>query len=141
MNERSGNKIYVGNLSYSVNEEELSDYFQQYGAIKELTLIKDRETGRSKGFAFVEYESQAEAQKAIAGANDHELGGRAMKVNEAQDKERSGGGRSGGGRPGGRPGGGRPGGFGGGGRSGGGGGGRSGGGFGGGGRGRGDRDM
>ncbi|OGO94066.1 MAG: hypothetical protein A3F41_04755 [Coxiella sp. RIFCSPHIGHO2_12_FULL_44_14] len=94
---QSGSKIYVGNLSYSVDEEQLSDYFKQFGSVKELTLIKDRETGRSKGFAFVEYDSPGDAEKAIREANGHDLGGRAMNVNLARDKDSSGG--SGGRRP------------------------------------------
>jgi RNA recognition motif-containing protein len=107
----SQSKIYVGNLSYSVGEKELSDHFGQFGAIKELILIKDRETGRSKGFGFVEFNTAAEADKAIQGSQGFDLGGRAMNVNIARERDPNAprtGGRPGGmrsGRPGGRPGG------------------------------------
>lgn len=104
----SQSKIYVGNLSYSVGEKDLSDHFAQYGAIKELILVKDRETGRSKGFGFVEFETVDQAQKAIQGSQGFDLLGRAMNVNIARDKDSSAPRRPGGmrgGRPGGRPGG------------------------------------
>jgi len=123
-------KLYVGNLSYDVTEEELKAAFQNYGTASEVKVITDRESGRSKGFGFVEIPDDEQAKKAIEELNGQELNGRAMRVSEA--KERPEGGRSGG-----------RGGYGGGGRSGGGGGGR--GGYGGGGRGgygggRGDSD-
>jgi RNA recognition motif-containing protein len=113
------NKLYVGNFPYSVDESQLRDLFSQYGDITDLALIMDRETGRPKGFAFVTFATQAAAEKALE-LNGRDLGGRALKVNVARERERTGGG---GGRPGGGGGGGR-GGYGGGG----GGGGRSGGG-------------
>jgi RNA recognition motif-containing protein len=100
-------KIYVGNFSYSVTEEELNEFFSQYGAIQELNLIKDRETGRSRGFAFISYESQQSAQNALA-ANGNEFKGRNLTVNMAREERRGGaGGRDGGRRPNGGGGGGR----------------------------------
>jgi RNA recognition motif-containing protein len=132
-----GNKLYVGNLAYSVRDESLQEAFGQFGTVTSAKVMMDRETGRSKGFGFVEMGSDAEAQSAINGMNGQPLEGRAIVVNEARPREERPGGFGGGGRSGG-------GGFGGGGRSGGGGfgggggyggGGRSGGGgFGGGGR-------
>jgi cold-inducible RNA-binding protein len=146
-----GNKLYVGNLPYSVRDEDLQQSFGQFGAVTSAKVMMERDTGRSKGFGFVEMGSDAEAQAAIAGMNGQPLGGRSVVVNEARPMEarppRSGG-FGGGGGGGGYGGGGGGGGYGGGGggRSGGGGGdggfrspygggGRSGGGGGGGGRG------
>ena len=107
-----GNKLYVGNLSYSVRDEDLQQAFAQYGNVSSAKVMMDRETGRSKGFGFVEMGTDAEAQAAINGMNGQALDGRAIVVNEARPREeRPGGFRSGGG-----------GGYGGGGRSGGGGG-------------------
>jgi RNA recognition motif-containing protein len=133
-----GNKLYVGNLAYSVRDDSLQQAFAQFGAVTSAKVMMDRETGRSKGFGFVEMGSDAEAQAAINGMNGQPLEGRAIVVNEARPREeRPGGFRSGGG-------GGYGGGGGGGGGYGGGGGGRSpygnggrsgGGGYGGGGRG------
>ncbi len=100
-------KVYVGNLSYATTEDELRTLFAQAGTVKSVALIKDRDTGRSKGFAFVEFENQVEAQKAISMFNGHELGNRALTVNLARPREDRGGrGGFGGGR-GGRGGGGR----------------------------------
>jgi hypothetical protein len=129
-----GNKLYVGNLPYSVRDEDLQQSFGQFGAVTSAKVMMERDTGRSKGFGFVEMASDAEAQAAIAGMNGQPLGGRSVVVNEARPMEarppRSGGGGFGGGGGGG--GGGYGGGGGGGDRSGGGGygggGGRSGGG-------------
>jgi RNA recognition motif-containing protein len=123
-----GNKLYVGNLSYNIRDEDLQQAFAQYGGVSSAKVMMDRDTGRSKGFGFVEMSSDAEAQAAINGMNGQALDGRAIVVNEARPREE---------RPGGF-GGGRPGGGGGGGGYGGGGGGRSGGGggYGGGGGGR-----
>ena len=93
-------KIYVGNLSYQVSQEDLNDFFQQYGQIAETKLIRDHETGRSKGFAFITFASQDAAQSAIA-ANGKDLDGRPLKVNMAKEDNRrtgSGGGGGGGGR-------------------------------------------
>ena len=124
-------KIYVGNLPFSATDVDLRTLFSQHGAVEAVSLPTDRETGRPRGFGFVEM-SQADAARAIQALNGHDMGGRPLRVNEAQDKPRGGSG-GGGGRPGGGGGGGRPGG--GGGRPGGGGGGgyRGGGGGGGGG--------
>src|SRR5580704_12564755 len=122
-------KLYVGNLPYSVSDSDLQAMFEAHGTVQSAQVIMDRDTGRSKGFGFVEMGSDAEAQAAITAMNGNEIDGRALTVNEARPKE--GGGGGGGGR-GGR--GGYGGGGGGGGRSGGGGGGYGGGGGGGGGR-------
>ena len=130
-----GNKLYVGNLAYSVRDESLQESFGQFGTVTSAKVMMDRETGRSKGFGFVEMASDAEAQAAINGMNGQALEGRAIVVNEARPREERPGGFGGGG--GGRSGGGGGYGGGGGGRSGGGGGyggGGSGGGYGGGGR-------
>jgi len=139
-----GNKLYVGNLAYSVRDESLQESFSQFGTVTSAKVMMDRETGRSKGFGFVEMGSDAEAQAAINGMNGQPLEGRPLVVNEARPREERPGGFSGaprspyggGGRSGG--GGGGYGGGGGGGGYGGGGGGRSGGGggYGGGGGGR-----
>jgi len=116
-----GNKLYVGNLSYNVRDDDLQQAFAQYGTVSSAKVMMDRDTGRSKGFGFVEMGSDPEAQAAINGMNGQALDGRAIVVNEARPREE---------RPGGY---GNRGGFGGGGSSGGGGyggggGGRSGGG-------------
>jgi hypothetical protein len=144
-----GNKLYVGNLPYTVRDEDLQQAFGEFGAITSAKVMMERDTGRSKGFGFVEMGSDAEAQAAINGMNGQSLGGRSITVNEARPMEarppRTGGFGGGGGGYGGggdRSGGGGYGGGGGGGRSGGGGygggGDRSGGGgYGGGGGGRG----
>lgn len=123
-------KLYVGNLAYSTTEDELRTLFAQAGTIVSVAVIKDRDTGNSKGFAFVEMASQADAQKAISMFNSYRLGDRTLTVNPARPREeRSGGGGFGGGRSGGGGGG-----YGGGRGGGGGGGQRRGGGGGGGGR-------
>ena len=129
-----GNKLYVGNLAYSVRDEDLQQAFAQFGSVTSAKVMMDRDTGRSKGFGFVEMGTDAEAQAGINGMNGQALDGRALVVNEARPREERpggfGGGRSGGGGGfgggGGRSGGG--GGFGGGGGAGGGGGGYGGGG-------------
>ena len=115
-----GNKLYVGNLPYSFRDEDLQQTFAQFGAINSAKVMMERDTGRSKGFGFVEMGSDAEAQAAINGVNGQQHGGRALVVNEARPMEprppRSGGfggGRSGYGG-GGRSGGGGYGGYGGG---------------------------
>lgn len=134
-----GNKLYVGNLAYSVRDDSLHQAFSQFGTVTSAKVMMDRDTGRSKGFGFVEMGSDSEAQAAINGMNGQALEGRAVVVNEARPREDRGFGGGGGGGGGGRGGYGGGGGGGGGGRSpyGGGGGGRSpyGGGGGGGGRG------
>ena len=128
-----GNKLYVGNLPYTVRDEDLQQSFGEFGSITSAKVMMERDTGRSKGFGFVEMGSDAEAQAAIAGMNGQSLGGRAITVNEARPMEarppRTGGfGGGGGGYGGGGGGGDRSGGGGGGYGGGGGGGGRSGGG-------------
>ena len=129
-----GNKLYVGNLPYSFRDEDLQQAFAAHGTVTSAKVMMERDTGRSKGFGFVEMGSDAEAQAAINGMNGQQYGGRGLVVNEARPMEprapRSGGGGFGGGAGGG---GGGYGGGGGGSRSGGGGGGGYGGGAGGGG--------
>ena len=128
-----GNKLYVGNLPYSVRDEDLQQSFGQFGSVTSAKVMMERDTGRSKGFGFVEMGNDAEAQAAITGMNGQPLGGRSVVVNEARPMEArpprtgGGGGYGGGGSGGGGYGGGGSGGGGGGGY-GGGGGGRSGGG-------------
>jgi RNA recognition motif-containing protein len=85
-------KLYVGNLPYSATEEELSSLFGQAGTVTSVAIIKDRETGRSKGFAFVEMSSSDEAQKAINLLTGHMLGGRDLRVSIARPREEGGGG-------------------------------------------------
>jgi hypothetical protein len=135
-----GNKLYVGNLPYSVRDSDLEQAFSQFGGVTSAKVMMERDTGRSKGFGFVEMASDAEAQAAINGMNGQPLGGRSVVVNEARPMEQRprGFGGSGGGGGGYGGGGGGYGGGGGGGGYGGGGGGRSGGGggYGGGGGGR-----
>jgi RNA recognition motif-containing protein len=80
-------KLYVGNLSYSVTEEDLQALFSQAGTVKSVTLIKDRDTGRSKGFAFVEFETQVEAEKAISMFNNFAFQERNLAVNPARPRE------------------------------------------------------
>ena len=110
-----GNKLYVGNLPYSVRDEDLQQSFSQFGSVSSAKVMMERDTGRSKGFGFVEMGSDAEAQAAINGMNGQSLGGRSVVVNEARPMEarppRSfGGGGGGGGGYGGGGGGGRSGG-------------------------------
>lgn len=124
-----GKKLYVGNMSYDMDSSGLQQLFGAHGNVQSAEVIADRETGRSKGFGFVEMGSEAEAQAAIAALNGQEHGGRALTVNEAKPKESRSGGGGGGGSRGGYGGGGGGGGYGGGG-----GGGRGGSGGGGGGR-------
>ena len=132
-----GNKLYVGNLAYSIRDDDLQQAFSQFGTVSSAKVMMDRDTGRSKGFGFVEMGSDAEAQSAINGMNGQALDGRAVVVNEARPREDRPGGGYGGGGGGSRSGGGGYGGGGGGYGGGGGSGGRSGGGgYGGGGGGR-----
>jgi len=107
-----GRKLYVGNLTYQTDSSMLQDMFTSFGTVVSAEVIADRETGRSKGFGFVEMGSDEEAQTAIAEMNGKDIGGRALTVNEAKPKEPRSGGFGGGGGGGG---GGRSGGFGGGG--------------------------
>ena len=105
-----GNKLYVGNLPYQMRDSDLEQAFSQFGSVTSAKVMMERETGRSKGFGFVEMGSDAEAQAAINGMNGQPLGGRSIVVNEARPMEnrpRSGGFGGGGGGGGGRgPGGG-----------------------------------
>ena len=95
-----GKKLYVGNLPYSVGGSDLQALFSQYGTVTSAQVIEDRETGRSKGFGFVEMASDAEAQAAISGLNGQDQNGRPLTVNEARPREErapgGGGPRSGG---------------------------------------------
>ncbi len=120
-----GNKLYVGNLPYSFRDEDLQQAFAAHGTVTSAKVMMERDTGRSKGFGFVEMASDAEAQAAINGMNGQQYGGRGLVVNEARPMEarppRSGGGFGGGSGGGGYGGGGRSGGGGGGGYGGGGG--------------------
>lgn len=93
-----GRKLYVGNLPYSATEQDLSDKFAACGTVESAKLITDRDTGRSKGFGFVEMATDSEAQAAIDSLNDTDYDGRPMKVNEARPQEKRGGGGGGGGR-------------------------------------------
>ena len=97
--------IFVGNLSFGATEDALRTMFEAYGTVDRVNVVTDRDTGRAKGFGFVEMSNDAEGEKAIAGLNGRELDGRALNVNEAKPKEDRGGG--GGGYRGGGGGGGR----------------------------------
>ena len=102
-----GKKLYVGNLSFSVTDADLEDLFAPFGEVRSAQVVVDRQTGRSRGFGFVEMEIDAEALAAIEALHDHEHGGRRLTVNEAKPREdRGGGGGGGGGRGGYRGGGG-----------------------------------
>ena len=92
-----GNKLYVGNLSYNIRDEDLQQAFAQYGTVSSAKVMMDRDTGRSKGFGFVEMGSDPEAQAAINGMNGQALDGRAIVVNEARPREERPGGFGGGG--------------------------------------------
>lgn len=83
--------IYVGNLSYKISDQDLQEVFEEFGSVTSAKVIKDRETGRSKGFAFVEMESDDDAQAAIKELDGSEIDGRAVKVNKARPKETAGG--------------------------------------------------
>ena len=93
-------KVFVGNLDFRTSRDEVQSLFSQIGAIKDVFFPTDRESGRPRGFAFVEFESEEDAQKAIERFNGYELSGRALRVNPAEDRPRGGSG-GGGGRPGG----------------------------------------
>ena len=88
-----GSKLYVGNLSYDVNSTTLEELFGAHGTVVNATVINDRDTGRSKGFGFVEMARDEEARAAIDGLNGQDCMGRALKVNEAKPRENRGGGR------------------------------------------------
>ena len=87
-----GKKLYVGNLTYSVSDADLEQMFSQFGTVQSAQIIQDRETGRSKGFGFVEMDTEAQAQAAIQGLHDQEHDGRRLTVNEAKPREDRGGG-------------------------------------------------
>ena len=90
-------KLYVGNLPFQTAEGDLREVFERYGAVESVAVITDRETGRSRGFGFVEMAEASAADEAIRGLDGSDLGGRPLRVNEAQDKRRGGGGGGGGG--------------------------------------------
>jgi cold-inducible RNA-binding protein len=95
--------IFVGNLSFNTNEDELRQIFEGYGQVDRVSILTDRDTGRSRGFGFVEMASDEDGEKAIAALNGSQIGGRTINVNEARPKaERAGGGGFGGGGGGGR---------------------------------------
>lgn len=89
--------IYVGNLPYTTADRDLQQMFEQFGKVTSARVVMDRESGRSKGFGFVEMPDRNEAEKAIQGTNGQDMGGRALRVNESQPKPRTGGGGGGGG--------------------------------------------
>ena len=101
-----GRKLYVGNLPYETNEDDLQALFAQAGAVESVNVMRDRETGRARGFAFVEMVSDEDAQKAISELNEQPFGGRRLMVNEARPQAPRGGGFGGGGGGGRGPGGG-----------------------------------
>jgi len=82
-----GNKLYVGNLPYSFSDSDMEQAFSAFGAVQSAKIVTDRDSGRSKGFGFVEMSSPAQAQAAIEGMNGHQLGGRGLVVNEARPME------------------------------------------------------
>ncbi len=92
-----GSKVFVGNLDFNTSRDEVQSLFSQVGSIRDVFLPTDRDSGRPRGFAFVEFESEEDAQKAIERFNGYELSGRALRVNAAEDRPRggSGGGRGG----------------------------------------------
>src|SRR5215475_4572071 len=97
--ERRVKNIFVGNLSFNTNEDELRQIFEAYGQVDRVSIMTDRDTGRSRGFGFVEMASNDDGEKAIAALNGSQVGGRTINVNEARPKaERGGGGGFGGGR-------------------------------------------
>lgn len=89
-------RLYVGNLSYNTNDQALRQAFEEFGAVKDVKVIIDRDSGRSKGFGFVEFETEADAANAITQMNGQDLEGRALRVNEAEDRRAGGGGGGGG---------------------------------------------
>ena len=103
-----GKKLYVGNLPFSATEEELRGIFERHGTVESVAVITDRETGRSRGFGFVEFADAAAADAAVQALNGYQMDGRGLRVNEAHDRREGGGGGGGGGPRGGRPDRGRP---------------------------------
>lgn len=92
-----GRRLYVGNLPYETGEADLEALFTQAGAVESVSVVRDMATGRARGFAFVEMSTDEEAQKAITELHEHDLGGRALTVNEARPREARSGGHGGGG--------------------------------------------
>ncbi len=92
-----GKKLYVGNLSFTSTEAELRELFEEHGALESVNVITDRETGRSRGFGFVEYEDASSAAKAQQALDGRDFGGRSLRVNEAHERGAGGGGGGGGG--------------------------------------------
>lgn len=90
-------KLYVGNLPYETNEDDLQTLFAEVGAVETVTVMRDRDTGRARGFGFVEMGNEQDAQKAIQALNEKPFGGRTLTVNEARPQEPRGGGGGGGG--------------------------------------------
>ena len=101
-----GKKVYVGNMSYETSQADLEQMFGEHGTVESAQVIMDRDTGRSKGFGFIEMSNDDEAQAAITALDGKDCGGRALKVNEAKPRTSGGGGGGGGGYGGGRGGGG-----------------------------------
>src|SRR5215204_3370497 len=99
-------KLYIGNLSFNTTTQDLEEMCGEFGTVQSVNIIEDRETGRSRGFAFVEMSSNEEAQNAISALNGKEIDGRSLTVNEAKPREEGGGSRGGGGGRGGNRGGG-----------------------------------
>ena len=91
--------IFVGNLDFGATEESLRSLFEAHGAVERVSIVTDRDTGRSRGFAFVEMSDSSEAQRAISALNGTNMGGRSLNVNEARPKTDNRGGSGGGGRP------------------------------------------
>ncbi|MDC0670114.1 RNA recognition motif domain-containing protein [Nannocystis radixulma] len=102
-----GNRLFVGNLSFQITDSDLQQAFQAYGTVQEVKVMTDRETGRSRGFAFVAMAKESDAQQAIEGLNGASLDGRPLRVSVAEDRRNSFSGPSGGGGGGGYGGGGR----------------------------------
>ena len=94
-----GKKLYVGNLPYSATEDDLRSLFEEHGATSSVAVIMDRETGRSRGFGFVEFETEASAEAALKALDGRDMDGRSLRVNEAQERQRGGGGGYRGGGP------------------------------------------
>lgn len=92
-----GSKLYIGNIPFSATEEELKALFEQHGPVDRVSVITDRETGRPRGFAFVEMQDASGAESAIRALDGTDMGGRSLRVNEAHDKRGGGGGGGGGG--------------------------------------------
>jgi RNA recognition motif-containing protein len=88
-------KLYIGNLPFSTTEDELRATFERHGGVGSVSVITDRETGRSRGFAFVEMDDASAADDAVRALDGSDLGGRSLRVNEAEDRQRGGGGRAG----------------------------------------------